>query len=125
MSNPPAARSPTRIVLSSLAIIVWVLVHLILFYLVFVSGFFMDLTIRMLRAIFMNDAPALQDLSLAWVTPLQIGMALTGLAGIPGGLAIFWKQERRLLFWTFLGAFVTGVLFEIYAVLSLLRAAFS
>ena len=125
MSEKASAPDSGRIFLGILAIVVWVVVHLVLFYLFFASGFFIDLAIRMLRAIFMNDAPALSSMSFAWATPLQIGLILTGLAGVSGGAAIFWNEQRRTLLWTFCGAFVIGVLFEIFAVFSLFRAAFS
>ena len=66
MSEKASAPDSGRIFLGILAIVVWVVVHLVLFYLFFASGFFIDLAIRMLRAIFMNDAPALSSVSFAW-----------------------------------------------------------
>ncbi|MCX6972091.1 MAG: hypothetical protein NTV93_18345 [Verrucomicrobia bacterium] len=125
MSESPATPGAGRIIGSIAAILVWAGVHLVLFYLVFASGFFIDLFLRMLRTILMNDSRAMGEMSLAWAVPLQIGMILTGLSGVPGGLAIVWSQRRRALVWTFFIAFAIGVLFEISAIWLLLRAAFS
>ena len=125
MSESPATHGAGRIIGSIAAILIWVGVHVVLFYLVFASGFFIDLFLRMLRTILMNDSRAMGEMSLAWAVPLQIGMILTGLSGVPGGLAIVWSQRRRALVWTFFIAFAIGVLFEISAIWLLLRAAFS
>ena len=125
MSESPANPGAGRIIGAIAAILVWGGVHLVLFYLVFASGFFIDLFFRMLRTILMNDSRAMGGMSLAWAMPLQIGMILTGLSGVPGGLAIIWSQRRRTLVWTFCITFVIGVLFEIFALLSMFGAAFS
>ena len=125
MSEFPANPGAGRIIAAILTILVWAGVHLVLFYLVFASGFFIDLALRMLRSILMNDSRAMGEMSLAWAVPLQIGMILTGLSGVPGGLAIVWSVRRRALVWTFCITFAIGVSFEIFALLTMLGAAFS
>jgi uncharacterized membrane protein (Fun14 family) len=57
--------------------------------------------------------------SLDWILPLQVGLTLGGIAGIPAGLAIFWRARRKLL-WTLFGvAFLGALIFEIYSVVRL------
>ena len=66
-----------------------------------------------------------RTIELAWTLPLSIGLSLAGAAGIPAGLAIFMRARRKQLILGFGLAFGAGVLFEIYAVISLLLNAFS
>jgi hypothetical protein len=51
----------------------------------------------------------------AWAQAIQTGLALTGAAGIPLGLLVFWRRRRLILLTTFLITFLTGAAFEIYA----------
>ncbi len=56
---------------------------------------------------------------------MQAGLLVAGAAGIPAGLAIFWRSRRKVLLWVFAGAFIAGLLIEIYAVYTLFVNAFS
>ena len=40
------------------------------------------------------------------------GQLLTGLAGIPAGLAFFWRGWRKRLLWTFVIMLVVGILIQ-------------
>jgi len=51
--------------------------------------------------------------------------ALGGIAGVPAGLAIFWRARRKLLWGFFGGAFIGAVIFEIYALIRLFSDDFS
>lgn len=40
------------------------------------------------------------------------GQVLCGVAGVPAGLAFFWRRKRRLLLWLFAILFVVGALIQ-------------
>lgn len=43
------------------------------------------------------------------------GQLFTGLAGIPAGLAFFWRGLRKRLLWTFLIMLIIGILIQAFA----------
>jgi hypothetical protein len=43
------------------------------------------------------------------------GQILAAAAGVPAGLACFWRRRRKALLWLFLGLFVTGALAQAWA----------
>ena len=54
---------------------------------------------------------------------LMAGEALVALAGIPGGLAVFWAGWRAVLLWTFAILLVAGIGLQVWAAWSFASAA--
>lgn len=102
-------------------IVLWVLAHIVLFFLSFLGGFFADLMLYFLKGVML---PGLvinsSGMEMGWVVPLQIGVTLAGLAGIPAGLAFFWRSYRLRLLLLSGGLFLGGLAFEIYAIYRLI-----
>lgn len=61
-----------------------------------------------------NDSGnASTDRHLLLIGGMIAGQILAGLAGIPAGLAVFWRGRRRILLTTFLGLFLTGAILQV------------
>lgn len=56
------------------------------------------------------------------LTVLMAGEALVALAGIPGGLAVFWAGWRTLLLWTFAILLIVGIGLQLWAAWSFASA---
>ncbi|MDZ4290038.1 MAG: hypothetical protein U0984_18880 [Prosthecobacter sp.] len=129
--SQPAAATPTpgtgQVIGGIVFIVVWALVHVVLFYLFFASGVLVDIMLKIVRSImFPGESRTLTgDEVFGWTGILQTGLILAGAAGVPRGLAIFWRSRRKLLLRCFWIAFFAGVFCELYAVYMLLAAAFS
>ena len=54
---------------------------------------------------------------------LVTGEVLVALAGIPGGLAVFWASWRAVLLWTFAILLVVGIGLQLWATWSFASAA--
>jgi len=125
MTEPSAGTG--QIVLGVFFIVIWVLVHIVLYYVFITSGVIADLLLYFLRT-FMFPGSSLHGGGpelFGWGGPLQAGLILAGAAGIPAGLAIFWLRRRRVLIRTFIAAFIAGIVVEIYAVYMLFANAFA
>lgn len=127
-THPPSLepRFKTGQVIAGVSLaVVWGLLHVVLFYFVAVSGIiFVAFLEGLLTFLFPGRAINSPMGSLDWILPLQIGLTLGGIAGIPAGLAIFWRARRKLL-WTLFGvAFLGALIFEIYAVVRLFSDTF-
>lgn len=59
----------------------------------------------------------------ALLAMMMLGVAIVGLAGVPGGLALFWSDIRPLLLWTFGGMVVAGAAMQALAAWLFLAAA--
>ncbi len=125
---PAAPAEPVRpgsIVLGITFIILWGLAHVVLLGLSFAGG----LLLEILLGIFKNvTLPGLvinnPGTEMAWIIPLQIGIALTGLAGLPAGLAMFWRHHRKRLWFSFSGLLALGLAFDLYAIYRLFADSF-
>jgi hypothetical protein len=60
-----------------------------------------------------GKASAAEHLSL--IVGMLGGQVLAGAAGIPAGLAFFWRGRRKWLLWLFAILFVTGALGQVWA----------
>jgi len=127
-AHPPSLEPPfkTGHVIAGVSLtVVWVILHVILFYLLAASGiifvaFLESILTFLFPGLSLNNPMG----SLDWILPLQVGLTLGGIAGIPAGLAIFWRARRKLL-WTLFGvAFLGALIFEIYSVVRLFSDTF-
>jgi hypothetical protein len=113
------------VVCGILFFLVWAVVHVILFYSFFISGVIVDILITLIRSICLPGTVINQSsapLSMNWLGFLVTGLSIAGAAGIPGGLAFFWKSRRRTLWSIFWVALILGALFEIGALYSLVMS---
>jgi hypothetical protein len=66
-----------------------------------------------------NDAGvASADSQVQMVGGVLVGQLATALAGIPAGLAFFWRAARRKLLWGFAVLLVGGIVIQVLAVRS-------
>jgi hypothetical protein len=101
----------------------WIFTHIILFYLLFTSGVLLEIFVILVKSILFNGGTAKgnpQDV-FGWAGPLQAGLTATGTAGIPLGLAIFWRNRRKTLLRLFWIALAVGIGLDVYAVCMLFR----
>lgn len=113
-SLPSAAATPApgigRVFVGILLTAVWVLAHVVLFYLIFASTFLLELLVGLVRPIlFPGEAAHPIEFSYGntWSRLLTTGLCLSGAAGVPLGLRLFWRAHARLLkraFWLLLFA---------------------
>ena len=127
-AHPPSLEPPfkTGQVIAGVSLtVVWVILHVVLFYLLAASGIiFVAFLESILTFLFPGRSLNNPMGSLDWILPLQVGLTLGGIAGIPAGLAIFWRARRKLL-WTLFGvAFLGALIFEIYSVVRLFSNTF-
>ena len=125
---PPASPGVGRIIAGILIIVIWELVHVVLFYLIFASGLLIQLFLGMLRSIlFPGDTRSinLQDDWFGWTGLLVVGLSIVGAAGVALGLRLFWQSRRRVLLRIFWWTLLTGFLFELGALYSLIKTSFS
>ena len=113
---PPPAASRTGSVLLVLAgvlfIAVWILAHV-----VWASMSFM-------ASLMSNDSGAASSGMHLWLLGGMLGgQLLTTAAGIPCGLAFFWRDRRRRLLWLFGALFVAGALLQVLAFSSFFSSA--
>ncbi|MFZ4774186.1 MAG: hypothetical protein ACOYM3_02405 [Terrimicrobiaceae bacterium] len=118
------AYSPWPVVGGTLFIIAWVLMALILFYLIFANGLILELLLNILRSVMVpGTTHSPRPEMLGWVPAMQAAIILAGAAGIPAGLAFFWRGRRKALLLGFATALVLGALCGIYAVYLLISSA--
>ncbi len=99
----------------------WVLLHVLLFYLFFVSGVLIDLIVGMLKTIFFHGTTSTNAFSkvFAWADLLLAGLIIVGTAGVLRGLAMFWDSRRKSLKRIFWLMFIAGVALELWALFTL------
>lgn len=132
MEQPPALASDTiaapskgKIFVGLVIMVAWIFLHVVLFYVLAVSGFLLELFVGFIKSILLNDRDAFSPIGDAWEGPLKAGLILAGAAGIPLGLAKFWITHQKRIkkaFWLIL---LLGFLFELYALFILLSTAFT
>jgi hypothetical protein len=84
-----------------LFIILWIIAHL-------AWG-----TMALMANVMANDSGAAStEKQMTLIFGMLGGQVLAGAAGIPAGLAFFWRGRRKLLLWLFAGLFVTGALLQ-------------
>jgi len=106
----------------------WVLVHVVLFYLIFVSSFLLEMFWSIARSILFpgssRDMVIDSETSL-WATLLTIGLWLGGAAGVPLGLRVFWRGRAPVLKRLFWITLIAAVLFDVGALVTLVKSALS
>lgn len=124
---PPAANRPAMVVAGVLFIVFWGICHVVLIWFAFAGGFLLDILLEIFKTVTLpglvinSRSPGME---MGWAIPLQIGVGLTGVAGIPAGLAFFWQGRRKLLWLIFAGLFVAGLAFDGYAIYRLFADSF-
>jgi hypothetical protein len=104
----------------------WAVGHVVLFYGMAVSGILIDVFLGVLKSVMLpGKASTGAHEMMGWEGTLRAGLIVAGVAGIPGGMAMFGGERRKLLgrlFWLVLGV---GVVLELVAVFILVRNAFT
>lgn len=128
--NTPESSSPGfgRIFAGICLTSAWVLVHIVLFYLIFVSTFLLEVFLKIARSILLpGSSPdiVLDSDTSVWAILLTVGLWLGGAAGVPLGLRLFWRSKARVLIRLFWLAIIAAVLFDVGALISLVKSALS
>ncbi|TDU72957.1 hypothetical protein EI77_01423 [Prosthecobacter fusiformis] len=101
--------SPVLIVVGILFIVGWILVSITV------------VAMSLMGTLMANDSSAAStDSHSALILGVLVSQIITGISGIPGGLAFFWRTKRRLMVLLFIGLFVLGVLGQVAAFMSFL-----
>lgn len=89
------------VVCGILFIIVWIIAHLAWAGLAFMAN------------AMANDSGRIAEAKhLTLIFGMMVGQVICGAAGIPAGLAFFWRRRRKLLLWLFALLFVGGALIQ-------------
>jgi len=92
--------------------VVWVVCG-ILFIIFWIIGHLAWAGLSFIADVMANDSgQAAQDKHLMLIFGMIGGQVLCGAAGIPAGLAFFWRSRRKLLLWLFSLLFVAGALIQ-------------
>jgi len=90
--------------------VVWVVCG-ILFILLWISGHIAWGMMSLVADLMANDSgSASAGKHMTLIFGMLVGQVLCGAAGVPAGLAFFWRSRRKLLLWLFAILFVGGVL---------------
>ncbi|MEO6846904.1 MAG: hypothetical protein ABI443_05560 [Chthoniobacterales bacterium] len=104
LTNPSPLKRTLLVTSGILFIVVWILAH------------FVWVSMALMANLMANDsgrASSGQHMSL--IFGMIAGQILTTGAGIPAGMAFFWRGKRRLLLWIFAITFVVGALCQFAA----------
>lgn len=102
----------------------WAVFHVALFYLLFANGVILEIFLGILRQVMVpGSAQGPRPEVFSWVPAFQTGVIVSGLAGLPTGLAISWKSKRKILLLIGAGLFVLGLLAGALAIVLLLNSA--
>ncbi len=93
--------SAAWVVCGILFIVLWIIAHLAWGGLAFMAN------------VMANDSgQAAEDKQMMLIFGMMGGQVLCGAAGVPAGLAFFWRRKRKLLLWLFAILFVAGALIQ-------------
>jgi len=124
----PISKPPVSIgrVLAGLTLAAcWVLAHVVLFYLIFVSSFLLELLVAFVRPIlFPGESSRAMELSEEgpWAGLMSTALWLSGAAGAALGLRVFWIAHAKLLMRSFALLLLAGFAFGIAALVSLVKS---
>lgn len=91
----------------------WLVVLGILFMLLWLGGAFVLGAMKLMASVMANDyGSASADSHLGMIAAVMGGQVISGLAGIPGGLAFFSPGKRKKLWGIFFAMLVGGVLVQ-------------
>lgn len=102
-SSPLPARPPVKTALlvsgGVLFTVLWILAHVVWAYMAFIAN------------VMANDSGRATGEQQMWlIGGMFAGQVLAGAAGIPAGLAFFWRGRRKRLLGIFAAVFLAGVL---------------
>lgn len=103
-------------------IVAWITVAVVLFYTIAVSGILAEVFLAILRPILFPGTSGSQPDALTWIPSMRVSLILAGAAGIPAGLAIFWKSCRTPLLGAFALLLLSGLLCGLYSLWSMLSS---
>jgi hypothetical protein len=124
----PISKPPVSIgrVLAGLTLAAcWVLAHVVLFYLIFVSSFLLELLVSIVRPIlFPGESSRAMELSEEgpWAGLMTTALWLSGAAGVALGLRVFWRAHAKLLMRSFALLLLAGFAFGFAALVSLVKS---
>lgn len=102
-------------------ILLWALVHVALFYVLAAGGIVSEIFLVILRSVMLpGTAQTPASGSFVWVPALQACLGLTGLAGLPAGLAFFLKRKRKPLLLSSAAVFLLGLVVGFFSILAFL-----
>ncbi len=93
--------SPLLVIVGIFFIVIWIIAHI-------AWG-----TMALMANVMANDSGAAStEKQMTLIFGMLGGQILAGAAGIPAGLAFFWRGRRKLLLWLFAALFVIGALLQ-------------
>ena len=102
----------------------WMVVLGVLFMAVWIVGHVIWATMALMGTAMANDSGAASsEAHVSLIGGVLGGQVVAGLAGIPGGLAFFWRGARKGLWILFGVLFVSGAAWQILAFQSFVSAA--
>ncbi len=106
----------------------WALVHVVVFYLFFASGFVVDVILGVVKSVMFPGA-AINSTEphkmFEWAGFLQAGLIIAGAAGVPAGLALWMKNRRKVLWLGFWVMLIVGGMLELSAIYILVSNTFT
>ncbi len=91
-----------------------------------VAGHIVWASMSLIGTLMANDAgSASGDAHMAFMGSMLGGQMMAGAAGIPGGLAFFWRSLRKWLWILFAALFVSGAVWQVVAFQFFITAASS
>ncbi len=82
----------------------------VIFILVWLGGAALLGTLKLMAGLMANDSDAATEgQHLGLLGGVMVGQLLTALAGVPAGLAFFWRNQRRKLLWAFAVMLISGI----------------
>ena len=93
----PAGPSTGLIIAGIVFMLVWVAAHYVLFLFTFAGGMLADILLTIFRGTQLPGTMNPPRPVLTWVPVLQAAVILSGSAGLPAGLAFFWRAKRGWL----------------------------
>lgn len=86
----------------------------LIFIVLWLAGAFVLGTMKLMASVMANDSGAASpDAHMTLIGGMMAGQILTGLAGIPAGLAFSWRSWRKRLLWTFGALLIVGLAIQI------------
>ena len=86
----------------------------LIFIVLWLAGSFVLGTMKLMASVMANDSGAASpDAHMTLIGGMMAGQILTGLAGIPAGLAFLWRSWRKRLLWTFGTLLIVGLAIQI------------
>lgn len=115
--SPPSPSTGARVALIILGL---------LFTALWIVGHVVWATMALMGTLMANDAGgASSDQHMAFMGGMLGGQIMAGGAGVPGGLAFFWRSLRKWLWILFAALFVSGAVWQVVAFQFFITAASS